>query len=567
MWDMNGIRSLWRRHAILGRSRPGARSRRPPVLEGLEDRRLLAASLQAIPAITVPALQGDTVPLLAASGVTDPQTFTVTSSNPDIAASIAQGPFWTLNVASTDPSNPSASVSGALTFQLLQNFAPKTVNMITQFTNDGFYGTSGMYFPRIVNNFDSPGVTVVQGGSTTPDGSGSSGQPNTPFANENVQQLALTGSDQLALANAGGTDTNDTQFFINTGPAPALGYNYTIFGQMVSGQATLSKIAQLPVQANATTGENSQPANPLKIMSASLSTSNPNGVAVIDTTQAKPGETATITVTAHDPSDNATTSQSFVLTVAGYEGPTSETQIGNINFKPFANPISAMAYSETPVNVQLSARNTYPDASAKVPLSYTPVSLPKGGTITNFNASTGTFTYTPNAGFSGTDSFQYIATANGPNTAAPSATSNPATVTISVSSSLPPPVGVQNVTLSQQRRNAVSAINVTFSGPVNSTQVEAPSTYRLAIAGKGGSFTARSARVVNAMSIAYDSTANTVILTLRKPIKLTRPMQLVVQGTGASGLVDTAGRLIDGADNGQPGSSAVIAITRKGVEF
>ena len=208
------------------------------MLEALEDRQLLTASLQTIAPITAPALQGYTVPLLANSGASDPQTFTVSSSNPDIAVSIAQGPFWTINVASTDSSNPSDNFSGALTFQLFQNLTPNTVNMITQFTNDGFYVNLGMNFPRIVSNFDNPAVTVVQG-RTSADGSGSSGQPNTPFANENVQQLALTGSDQLALANSGGTDSNDSQFFINTGPTDALGYNYTVFGQMVAGQATL----------------------------------------------------------------------------------------------------------------------------------------------------------------------------------------------------------------------------------------------------------------------------------------------------------------------------------------
>ena len=206
-------------------------------LDALEGRQLMTASLQAISTVSVPALQGYTVPLLANSGATDAQTFTVTSSNPDITASVAQGPFWTLGVSYKDSTNPADSFTGSLTFQLFQNLTPNTVNMIEQFTNDGFYVNSGDYFPRIVSDFDSPLTTVIQGGATNDNGTGSSGQPNTPFANENVQQLALTGVDQLALANAGGTDTNDTQFFINTGPADALGYNYTVFGQLVAGQS------------------------------------------------------------------------------------------------------------------------------------------------------------------------------------------------------------------------------------------------------------------------------------------------------------------------------------------
>jgi len=567
MWDKIGVRSSAQRHTNQAGSRSTERSRRRPLLEALEERQLLTASLQVIAPITVPALQGYTVPLLANPGATDPQAFTVSSSNPDIAVSIAQGPFWTIGVANTDSSNPSQSFSGALTFQLFKNLTPNTVNMITQFTNDGFYTSSGMFFPRIVSNFDSPGVAVIQGGSPSQDGTGVSGQPNTPFANENLQQLALTGYDQLSLANSGGTDSNNTQFFINTGPTDALGYNYTVFGQLVSGQATLSKIARVPVQANPISGEDSEPVNPLTITSASLSTTNPDGVAIIDTTQAKPGETATITVTAHDPTSGTTASQSFAVTVAPYEGPITESEIGNVNFKPYANNVSAVAYKNTPVNMQLSGTNTYPATGVAVPVSYTPVSLPTGGTISNFDASTGSFTYAPNAGFTGTDSFQYVVTADGPNTSVRPATSNPATVTIAVSNSLPPVVTIQNVAVSQSRKNVVTAIQVTFSGPVNSTQVDAPSTYQLTAAGRGGSFTARSARVIKTSSIAYDSTDNTVTLTLKKPLRLTKALQLIVEGTGSAGLLDSAGRYIDGAHSGQAGSNAVIALTRNGVSF
>ena len=65
---------------------------------------MLTASLAPISNLTVPAQQGYTVPL-DGSGTTDAQTFTVTSSNPDIAANIVSGPFWTVNVQYTDPTN------------------------------------------------------------------------------------------------------------------------------------------------------------------------------------------------------------------------------------------------------------------------------------------------------------------------------------------------------------------------------------------------------------------------------------------------------------------------------
>ncbi len=472
MWDRihgRGFLTAWPNGGL----RPIRRTACQPSIDSLESRQLLTASLQAISEISVPALQGYTVPLLANTGATDAQTFTVTSSNPDITASVAQGPFWTLGVSYKDRDGlQRTSFNGSLTFQLFQSLTPNTVKQIEQFTNDGFYVSSGDSFPRIVANFDSPLTTVIQGGATNNTGTGSSGQPGTPFANENVQQLALTGIDQLALANAGGTDSNDTQFFINTGEADSLGYNYTVFGQLVAGQTTLTDMATyIPVQKNSVTGEDSQPVNPLTITSASLSSTSPDGVAIIDATGAKPGETATMTVTATDPTDGTTTSQSFNVVAGEYAGPTTTSAIGNINFKPYASPVSVSAFENLSTSVQLSGQNTYPDASVKVPLTYSLLSDPTHGTVTDFNAATGTFTYTPDPGYTGTDTIDYAVTANGPISTAAAATSSPATVTVSVAPT-PPVVSVQNVALATNKKHMVTQINVTFSGQVNTTEAD-----------------------------------------------------------------------------------------------
>src|SRR5947208_2671376 len=118
MWDsIRRGRFQPRRSGEGTSSRAGRRSARQPLLEVLEDRQLLTASLAPISNLTIPAQQGYTLPLNG-SGTTDVQTFTVTSSNPDIAASTAQGPFWTLNVQYTDTTNPQNNFSGPITFQL-----------------------------------------------------------------------------------------------------------------------------------------------------------------------------------------------------------------------------------------------------------------------------------------------------------------------------------------------------------------------------------------------------------------------------------------------------------------
>jgi cyclophilin family peptidyl-prolyl cis-trans isomerase len=433
------------------------------MVEVLEGRQLLTASLQPISNLTVPTKQGFTQPLLASATAMDAQTFTVTSSNPDIVASIMQGQFWSINVSYTDPNNAMNDFSGTLTSQLFDSYRvdgtgppvaltggpvppTNTINQITQYTNDNYYTTPTMLptpplpqktnptktFTRIIGGFPNATNFVAQGGGPTIFGTGSSGQMGTPFNNQNFQQIPFTGVDQLALANAG-INTNDTQFFFTTGsPNSELGYNYTIFGQLVTGLATLAKMTQVPVTTNPASGEDSLPVNPISITAVSLAPTNPNGVLLLDATQATQGEKATITVTATDSVDHTTASESFTVTVGAYTGPTSSSLIQTINFKPFATAQTVTTTLNTAASVQLQGQTGSPVAGSPGTLSFSLVSQPTHGTITNFNAATGTLTYTPTMGYAGPDSFAYKVTATGPNASAPSATSNPATVSIAV---------------------------------------------------------------------------------------------------------------------------------------
>jgi hypothetical protein len=194
-------------------------------------------------------------------------------------------------------------------------------------------------------------------------------------------------------------------------------------------------------------------------------------------------------------------------------------------------------------------------------------SLPSHGAVSNFNASTGTFTYTPQSGYLGTDSFGYLVTANGPNTAAGAATGNPATVTVNVSTA-PPVVSVQNAEISTNRKHMVTQVDVTFSGPVNATEADNTRTYQLAYPDKTGSYTSKKAVVVKLHSANYNAANDSVTLIPRKPFALkARPLQLLIDGTSPSGLQDIVGRYLDGADNGQTGSNAIVSISRNGVNI
>ena len=135
----------------------------------------------------------------------------------------------------------------------------------------------------------------------------------------------------------------------------------------------------------------------------------------------------------------------------------------------------------------------------------------------------------------------------------PSPTSPPPLVTM---------IGVQEVL---NKKHQVTKVVVTFSGPVNASEADETSIYRLATLGKRGSFTAKNAGIIRIKKAVYASAGDTVTLTPKTPFSLAKSVQLMISGSGSSGLQDADGRLIDGADNGQAGSNAVAVLTKRTV--
>src|SRR5258708_24795058 len=86
--------------------RKSPRERCRPELESLEGRLVLNASLAALPNISSPQYIGYQVPLDGSQSNSPTQTYTVTSSNSDIAATVAQGQFATFNVSHTASGTP-----------------------------------------------------------------------------------------------------------------------------------------------------------------------------------------------------------------------------------------------------------------------------------------------------------------------------------------------------------------------------------------------------------------------------------------------------------------------------
>jgi peptidyl-prolyl cis-trans isomerase B (cyclophilin B) len=137
------------------------------------------------------------------------------------------------------------TTKGAITIELFDKEAPKTVANFEKLASSGYY--NGVAFHRVIPNF------MVQGGDPT--GSGRGG-PGYEIECE-IHPARSHGTGALSMAHKGqckhdpktgkkisGTCTGGSQFFITHGTTPHLDGVHTVFGQVTSGQDVVNKIAQ-----------------------------------------------------------------------------------------------------------------------------------------------------------------------------------------------------------------------------------------------------------------------------------------------------------------------------------
>ena len=127
--------------------------------------------------------------------------------------------------------------AGAVTVELFDEDAPKTVENFRKLAADGFY--DGLIFHRVIPDF------MVQGGC--PEGTGRGG-PGYMFEDEINEHKVARGA--LAMANAG-PDTNGSQFFIVTADAaPWLDGKHTVFGRVTAGMEAVEEIEAVPTDSS-----------------------------------------------------------------------------------------------------------------------------------------------------------------------------------------------------------------------------------------------------------------------------------------------------------------------------
>ena len=133
---------------------------------------------------------------------------------------------------------------GKIELELFPDVAPLAVENFMTHVKEGYY--NGVAFHRIIKNF------MIQGGDPTETGRGGESIWHKEFKDEFKPNLVFDKAGILAMANRG-PNTNGSQFFITTAPAPWLNGGYTIFGKVVDNNSmkTLMKLNNVPTTGRA----------------------------------------------------------------------------------------------------------------------------------------------------------------------------------------------------------------------------------------------------------------------------------------------------------------------------
>ena len=150
---------------------------------------------------------------------------------------------------------------GTITARLFDKFTPQAVAMFVGVAlgTTAWRDPSGMLVKRpLYENITFH--RVIRGEMIQSGDAGGTGKHDCGIRlrDEFLPGLRFDRSGKLAIANTGEADSGACQFFITDGPVPEWNGHYTIFGEVVSGQAVVSAIGRVPVR-----GE--KPVDPVKL--------------------------------------------------------------------------------------------------------------------------------------------------------------------------------------------------------------------------------------------------------------------------------------------------------------
>lgn len=172
----------------------------------------------------------------------------------------------------SDPENVlllDLSNGGRVAIRLMPQWAPHHVDRIKELTRQGFY--NGIIFHRVIEGF------MAQTGDPTGTGQGGSKLPDLQAEFNDAPHLRGT----VSMARTNDPNSANSQFFIVFYPRFALDHKYTNFGRVIAGMDIVDAIQR---------GE--PPANPTKIVQASIAADNKAAPAVAAPSAAAPAISA-----------------------------------------------------------------------------------------------------------------------------------------------------------------------------------------------------------------------------------------------------------------------------------
>ena len=212
----------------------------------MEQRCVLSVTLNGISGpdgsgvFDIPAGKDLYVPLISSDGNGSVSYSVQTTGGVTATVLPTTDPTLDINVSGTTAGG--VSFSGDMTFSLFSTIAPQTVKGIESLVANNVYTDATFY--RAVS---STGFQIIQGGV----GSKASSEPNIP--DEFNVAGTFNSSGLLAMANAG-PGTASSEFFV-TADIPLdqdpleLNGGYTVFGQLLTGQAIYNDIENAPASS------------------------------------------------------------------------------------------------------------------------------------------------------------------------------------------------------------------------------------------------------------------------------------------------------------------------------
>lgn len=130
------------------------------------------------------------------------------------------------------------TTAGDMVVELFENEAPNTVASFITLVESGFY--KNLPFHRVLPGF------MAQGGCPKGDGTGDAGYKLPEEFSKDGARKHFRGS--LAMARSMDPNSAGSQFYITFLPNQSLDGQYTVFGRVISGMETLSKIERIDPQ-------------------------------------------------------------------------------------------------------------------------------------------------------------------------------------------------------------------------------------------------------------------------------------------------------------------------------